>query len=454
MKLEEKLVNFVHESRFEDMPAAQILLMKQVLINALGAIIAGAETPGCPEAVAQAREWGGKEEATILVYGDRVSAGNAAFANAFIARALVLDEAMVGGLHVGGSAVPAALATAELVGGCNGRDLLTALAVGFELACRMHLATVYNGFDATGVCVVFGATAVAGRLLSLTRDQLWNALGHALNRAGGSWQGTIDGSIAARVLQGTAAQGGIANAQLAKRGITGPVNFLEGIYGYFHLFAGDKYDSEMVGGELGTRFDLSKIFLKKYPSCGTTNASIDAIFSLMEEEGVTPDNVAEINVRVTPFTFNLTGKPFSYGDNPRVSAMYSIQYCVANTLVRKKCRLRHFDETRVKAYELIELINKIHVFANPSWDETKQLVSDMEVRLTDGTVHQRYVEFPKGTAENPLTSDDLLEKFMDCLSYGGNKLSPAKSDQLIALVDRLEVVEDIQDLIPFLTDQG
>ena len=450
MELEEKLVNYVSKTRFEDIPPEPVRLMKDVLLNALGAIIAGATVPGCPEAVEQAREWGGREEATILMHGGRVSAANAAFANGFMARALVLDEAMVGGLHVGGSAVPAALAIAELVGGCTGREFLAALVTGFELACRMHLATVYNGFDATGVCVIFGSTAVAGRLLGLTREQLWNALGHAFNRAGGSWQGTIDGSIAARVLQGTAAQGGIASAQLAGRGITGPVNFLQGVYGYFHLFAQDAYDPEAVGGDLGKRFELSKIFLKKYPSCGTTNASIDAVFSLMEEKGVTPENIAEISVRVTPFTYNLTGKPFAYGENPRVSAMYSIQYCVANALLRKDCKLRHFDETWVKKPELMEIINKVHVFADPAWDETRQLASEMEVRMKDGTVFHKHVEFPRGTAENPLTNEDLLEKFRDCVSYGGGKLSQSRVDELISLVEGLEDVKDVRGLIPLL----
>jgi 2-methylcitrate dehydratase PrpD len=450
MELERKLVTYVSDARFEDIPPDVVRLMKDVILNVLGAIIAGADVPGCPEAVDQCREWGGKQEATILVHGDRISSINAAFANGFMARALVLDEAMVGGLHVGGSAVPAALAAAEKSGGCTGREFVAALVAGFELASRMHLATVYNGFDATGVCVIFGSTVAAGRLLGLSRDQMWNALGHAFNKAGGSWQGTIDGSIAARVLQGTAAQGGITSAQLAKRGITGPVNFLQGVYGYFHLFAGDSYDPEAVGGDLGKRFDLSKLFLKKYPSCGTTNSSIDAIFTMMKDEGVRPENVDEIRVRVTPFTHNLTGKPFDYGDNPRVSAMYSIQYCVANALVRKDCKLRHFDESFVKDPELIDVIRKVKVFADPEWDETRQLAAEMEVVMKDGKILHRHVEFPRGTAENPLTREDLLEKFRDCVSYGRGTLSQSQVDELISMVFGLEEVKDIRGLIPLI----
>ena len=222
MELEKKLVNYVLEPRFEELPSKMVRLMKDVVLNVFGAIVAGATVPACPEAVQQAIQWGGKAEATILVYGNRVSAPNAAFANGFMARALVLDEAMVGGLHTGGSAIPAALAAAETAGGCTGKEFLASLVTATELASRLHLSTFYNGFDATGVCVIFAATAAAARIMGLGREEMWHALGHAFNRSGGSWQGTIDGSVAARVLQGTSAQGGIASAQLARKGISGP----------------------------------------------------------------------------------------------------------------------------------------------------------------------------------------------------------------------------------------
>jgi 2-methylcitrate dehydratase PrpD len=450
MELEKKLTDYVFSLKFDDIPPKPVRLMKDVLLNVLGGTIAGAHAPGCPQAVEQAREWGGNEEATILVHGGKVSAGNAAFANGFMARALALDEAMVGGLHAGGSAIPAGLAAAESIGGCTGKEFIASLVAGFELASRMHLASKYNGFDATGACVVFASTVVAARLFELTKEQLWNALGHALNMAGGSWQGTIDGSIAARVLQGTAAQGGLVNAQLARRGITGPINFLQGTFGYFHLFSADQYNAEAVGEDLGTRFELSKIFLKKYPTCGTTNASIFAILSLMNEKGVTAENLEEIKVRVTPFTYDLTGKPFQYGDNPRVSAMYSIQYCIANALVRGTCKLRDFDEESVRKPELIAIIDKVRVYAEPAWDETRQLASEVVVTMKDGTIYRKHVESPPGTAGNPLTKEDLLDKFADCVDYGGKGLSRANIDLLVTMIDGLEDIGDVRSLIPLL----
>jgi len=450
MELEKKFVEYVVGAQFEDIPRQPISMIKDVILNAFGAIISGATVQGCPEAVKQCKEWGGKKEATILIHGGQVPAHNAAFANSFMARAVGVDEAMVPGLHTGGSSVPTGLAVAELVGGCSGKDFLAALTVGTEISARLNSSTNYNGFDPTGVCAIFASTAIAGRILGLSVEQMWNALGHAFNRSGGSFQGTIDGSIAARVLQATASQGGIISAQLAKRGITGPRNFLEGVYGYFHLYAGDQYDPEAIVGELGGRFELSKTFMKKYPSCGTTNPSLDAIFDLMEEKGITPEELEEIRVTVTPSTYNLTGKPFEYGDNPRISAMYSIQYCVANALLRKSCKLRHFDEPMVREPEIMEIIKKIHVKPDPALDKRNQLATEMEVRMRDGTVYQKSVDFARGMPERPLIKEELMDKFHDCVSFGGKPLPKSNIKRIMSLVDGLEKTKDVRSLIPLL----
>ena len=453
MDIEKKFIEYVVNVKYDDIPQKTVDLAKDVTLSVLGAIIGGATATGCPEVVEQTREWGGKEQATILIYGVKVPAYNAAFTNSFMARALAVDDAMLPGIHIGGTSVPTALAVVELVGGCGGKDFLTAIVVGTEVAARINFATVYDGFDPTGVCAVLAAAAIAGKILGLNSEQMWNALGHAFNSSGGSFQGTIDGSVAARVLQGNASQSGIISAQLAQRGITGPRNFLEGVYGYFHLYARDEYNPEAVAGELGKRFEMNKTMLKKYPSCGTTQASIDAIFSLMEEKGVTPEQVAEIKVTVTPFTYNLVGKPFEYGDNPRISAMYSIQYCVANALFRRSCIVRHFDESLVREPKIKELIDKIRVFPEPALDKRNLFATDMEVRMRDGAVYQKTVDFPRGVSENPLTKDEVMDKFRDCISYAGKLLPQKNINRIISIVSELEDVKDVRDLIPLLISQ-
>lgn len=454
METEKKVVEYVVGATYEDMPKKAKALMKAIILNAVGAIIAGATLEGCPEAVEICREWGGEEESTILIHGGKVSTANAAFANSFMARAIGVDEAMLPGIHIGGSSIPTALAVAELIGGCSGKDFLASLIAGTEVAARINFASDYDRFDPTGVCAVFGTAAIAGRMLHLDSIQMWNALGHAFNSSGGSWQGTVDGSVAARVLQGDASRWGIYSAQLAKKGITGPINFLEGFYGYFNLFARGKWDPEAVAGQFGERYDFYKTFIKKHPSCGTTNSTIDAVFELREEEGIAPEDVEKITVRVTPFTYNFTGRPFEYGDNPRISAMYSIQYCVADALLRKSCKLTHFDEDCVREPQLLELIKRVEPVADPSLDHLTDIGSLMEVRMKDGRVYKKLVEFPKGTLQNPLTKEELVAKFKDCASYGARSFSEENVERILSMVFGLEEVDDVRGFIPLLVNHG
>lgn len=169
METEKKLAEYVAGTRFDDLPAEPIDTMKNVILTVLGTTIAGATAEGCEALVDQVKEWGGRKEATILIHGGKVPACNAAFVNGTMARALDFCDAMLPGMHVGSSSVPAALAAAELVGGCTGKEFLTALVLGTELAARINSVSIYDGFDPTGICSIFATSAIAGRILQFLR---------------------------------------------------------------------------------------------------------------------------------------------------------------------------------------------------------------------------------------------------------------------------------------------
>ncbi|HUL30400.1 MAG TPA: MmgE/PrpD family protein, partial [Thermodesulfobacteriota bacterium] len=336
MELEKVLSEYVSDSTFEDLPKAPVDTIKKMILTILGTTVAGAMAEGCEAVVHQVKQWGGKDEATILIHGGRVPAYNAAFANSVMARALDFCDGMVPGIHLGASCVPTALAAAELAGGCNGKELLTAITVGCEVSARLNLTgTAYNGFDPTGVCTIFATAAITGKILGLDSKKMWNVLSLAFNRSGGSFQSNIDGSLAVRLIQGFVSQSGVICAQLAQQGLTGPQNFLEGVYGYFHLYAKDQYSSQGIIDGLGEKFKMDNLLFKKYPSCGGTLASTDAIIKLMEINQFIPEEIDKIIVRVTPAVYNLTGHSFKIGENPKVNAQFNIQYCVANVLLRK-----------------------------------------------------------------------------------------------------------------------
>lgn len=223
-------------------------------------------------------------------------------------RALDFCDAMAPGLHIGSSLIPAALAAVELAGGCSGRDFLSALLIGAEVASRMNLAeTDYDGADPTGVAGVFGATAAVARILGLDRQQTLHSLALAFNRAAGSFQSNIDGSLAVRLIQGWVAETGVTCAQLAQRGITGPGRFLSGVYGYAHQFArGLRKADEFVEG-LGEQWQVMSTVFKKYPSCGLTQGVTELALRARKELNIGPGNAGRIEVRLPPYAFRLVG---------------------------------------------------------------------------------------------------------------------------------------------------
>lgn len=301
---ERMLAKFVRELEYEQIPEDTVAVMKRLLLTVVGTGVAGASEEGCLELREMLVDRGGKPEATVLVFGDKLPATSAAQINGAMCRALDYCDGMVPGLHIGSSLIPAALAAAELRGKCSGREFITALIVGAEVGSRLNLtADEYDGFDPTGVAGVYAATATAARLLGLDEEQVLNALALAFNRCGGSFQCNVDGTLAVRLIQGWVADSGVTCALLAKKGMTGPANFINGVYGYLHLFARDKHDPNAITSELGKTYLFKELLFKSYPSCGCTLAPTDLALQILKENNLTPERVASAEIRLTPYAY-------------------------------------------------------------------------------------------------------------------------------------------------------
>lgn len=452
MKIEQKLIEFISDSEFNDLPEKSVNIVKYIVLGITGTVVAGSSSDESLALIDYIREWGGKQESTILVYGNQVPGHAAALANGTMAQALDYDDAVVPGVHIGCVAVPAALAAAEIAGGCNGRDFLTALVAGIEIANRINMVNLhsfYGGFHGTGICGTLAATAAAGRILGINSTQMWNALGLALNKMGGSGQNNIEGAQAVSLVAGFAAESGILCAQLAQKGITGPQEFIEGSCGWLKMFGTDKLDPEKVTGELGTRFELNRTLFKKHPSCGLTQTSTEGILDLVREKGITVEDVDKINIRVGPFAHTVVGH-FHIGDSPRVNAQFSVPYCVASALLRKNSSLRFFEESFIREPVIEEVIKKISVIPDPEIEKREQRAMEMDVYTRQGKVYHKRIDIPRGSPGNEMTREEHLARFRECTAYGNRPLSPGKTEKVISFVDNLESANNICDLIPLL----
>ena len=125
-----------------------------------------------------------------------------------------------------------------------------------------------------------------------------------------------------------------------QRGFTGPVNFIEGRYGFTHLYARGLCSPAAFVDGLGDEWRLTQFMFKRFPSCGVTQGVTQQALDVAAELDLRPDDVARVTVRMPPYSHRLVGNPFSPGANPRVSAQFSVQYCVANAIARARCDAR------------------------------------------------------------------------------------------------------------------
>ncbi|MEM2320871.1 MAG: MmgE/PrpD family protein [Candidatus Bathyarchaeia archaeon] len=438
--------------QFNDLPPDVVEFSKLCILDSIGVLVAGFDSLGCRTAVELAKEWGGKPESTILRYGVKAPCPAAAFANSIFARALDFDSAARPGLHLNASTIPTAFAVGEMLGS-SGKEVITSIAVGEDLALRINRTTnygiTYGGFDPTGICGVFATATVAGKLLESNEEEMHNALGIAFNRAAGSFQNNVDGCLAIRYVQGFTASSGIISAILAKKGVTGPVNVLEGVYGYYNLFSRGKYDRSAVLEKLGKEFLAPRYTIfKRWPSCGATLSPIDGALELKEEYKISAEDVNEVVVIVGPYAYNLAGQPFKDAADPKVKSQFNVQYGVANVLVRGRPKLEHYTEKYIFDAKIQNFLPKVKVVEDKSIDT--EFKAEVHVKLKSGKIYRKLCGPPKGHPENPITREDVIVKFHGCVGFSSKPLFDTTIKDILEKVLNLEKVDNIKEIISLL----
>lgn len=448
---EYELSDFITRLQTAEIPVIALNTARRVLIACAGTGIAGAGEEGIAQLHQLLQQRGGAEEARTLVFGGKLPAHAAAQFNGTLCRALDYCDALAPGAHIGSSVVPAALAAAELAGGCSGTELLSALVVGCEMGARLNLTeSMYDGFDPTGIAVVFASTAAVARILKLPTKQTMSALGLAFNRCGGSFQSNIDGALAVRVIQGWVAQTGVECVQLAQAGITGPENFLSGSYGYAHLFGRDRLDPHDITAALGQEWRMNDITFKKYPSCGATQGMTELTLQLADEFQLVPEKVEQVRVTLNPYCHRLVGNAFRLGDNPRVNAQFSAQFCVANALVRKASRLQHFTPGEVVNPDVQDFIGRVSCTGDPALDDRGHSAVDLAITTNEGEIHECKLDVAPGFPGNELTDEDHATRFNDCMHYAAYPLPDSRTSAFLEAVQGLDTLADARTLVDCL----
>lgn len=458
MSIIAELTRNVLETPFEAFDSTTIDRAKNRIIDVVGCLIGGANGPGCSMLIDLVREWGGKKESTILVHGGKVPAQNAALVNCVMARSYDFEptgayvENKSTPAHLSGTTGPTAITVAEQKA-ASGKELLTALVLGDDLASRITAASQLNidsGFDCTGTVNAFGATAIAGRLWGLNEHQMLNAFGIVLNQLAGSFQNIFDGVHSFKLPQGLAARAAIFSVALASKGFTGIKDPLLSKYGYFALYC-KTYQLEVLTKDLGKKF-YADYTCKPYPCCRSNHAAIECVLEINRVNNIKPEDIDEIVVDITPTALDFAvGQPFKIRDIPQIDASFNLQYTVASALLRKDVKLEHFTEEFVRNPQITELINKIRL--TPAMPLDKPLGARVRIKMKQGNEYEKKVDMPRGNGIfTPLTTADMRTKYFDNVAFS-QTISRDNAEKLLGLIERIEEVDNINKIIKLLVAQ-
>lgn len=454
------LAAFVAGLSYTDLGDAVVDATKANILDTLVCAVAGSTAPAVSEVRALVEEWAGSEQADAWVFGGRYPAHHAAWLNSAISHARDYDDTHDAAiLHAGISCVPAAIAAAQMAGGVDGKNLITAVAAGLEVITRLGTAIevdiVESGFIYSSLLGYFGATAAAGRALGLNELQMWDAFGIVYSSVAGNHQVTRDASLMKRLQPGLAAQAAVVAVQLAARGVKGAREVFEGADGFNRIYLNDRVDVDIAREGLGSRFELLNLSYKPYPCCRDTHSAIDATLETRGATRRSTADIARIRVGVTGPGYQMVCVPEAVRLAPTtiVEAQFSIPYTVAAAWIDGSVGMRHFTQEGITRRDVLELALKVAPYVDDEIHaEWHRFVTPARVivEFTDGTSVESRIDYAKGHPKNPMTDDERLAKARDCVTFAARPLIEGAADQLREVVARLDTLGNSSALTELL----
>ncbi len=458
--LADQLARFAAETTFDRLPAEVSASVKERVLDTVGICLA-ASAQHLGDGVADLVDtWGGREEAALVARAGRYPAPQAALYNGTLAHSLDFDDTHLPSvLHPSASIVPAALALSEATRR-PGSDAVAATAIGIEVTVRVgmggYLEDAGNvfferGWHATSICGTLGTAVAGAKLLGLGVEGIRDALGIAASMAGGVIEANRAGGTVKRLHCGWAAHAGLTAALLAQRGYTGPASVLEGRFGFFEAFLGGYFDPSAVVEGLGDQWEVPGIFFKPYPANHYTHAGIDAARAIRFKHEIDPDQIERIDLGAAAAALRTIGEPREEKIRPRSGyhAQFSGPFTVATALLGGGGLGVFFDDfTDEKARDprLLDLAAKVHTHADEECDRVfpRQFPAVLRVTMKDGAIFEERVMHNRGGPANPLSEDELQQKFA---ANASRTLTSAQADRLVDAIGSLDRAAGVGELL-------
>jgi 2-methylcitrate dehydratase PrpD len=442
------LSTYMSEAGTRPLPAAVVEKTKHMILDTLAAAISGAQLPPGRFAIQFARTYGGEKIATVAASTVVCGPIEAALANGMLAHADETDDTHpLSQSHPGCSVVPAALAVGEKRD-IDGQRFMRAVALGYDIGPRFtatlgklqYMAATHRSTHA--LAGTFGSAAAAGCAASLNPQQMRWLLSYTAQLASGiaTWQRDTEHVEKAFDFGGMPAKNGVTAALLVEAGGSGVDDVLSGADNFFQAFA-PRNDPSMVVDQLGERYEITRTNVKKWTVGSPIQAPLDALEILMKKHRFEPDQVKQIVVRVATNEARIV--------NNREIPDICLQHMCAVMLLDKTVTFKSAHELpRMTDPAVLRQRGKVQLVPDQALEDfMPRRAAIVEVTLTDGNTVSERVDDVRGTAENPMSRDEIIAKARDLITP---VLGAATFGKLVDRIFDLERLKSVRELRPLL----
>lgn len=449
------IVEFLRNTQFKDLPADVIELGKKSILDGLGLALAGARAENGKIFRKYAASLGLPDRgSTVMGTKSKLTPRFAAFANALAIHVEDFDDTQLAvakdrvyGLltHPTAPVLPPLLALSE-GGATRARDFLVAYHLGVEVECKIAEAIsprhYQDGFHSTGTVGVYGSTSACAKLRNFTDEQMARSFGIAASQGAGLREnfGTMMKSFHAA----HAAEVGIFSTDLAAMGWTGAPQILEADRGFFRAFGG-AYDPAAIFHKLGKPWTFADpgVSIKPYPCGSLTHPGMTEMERLIRTEKIKAADVDFVEVGTNK---NIPNALIHHHPKDNLQAKFSMEFCMAILLVDGKAGLREFTDAVVNRPDVQAMIDRIRFGTDPVAEAAgyDKMTTIIKIHLKDGRVISGRADFGKGSPSNPMSYDEVAEKFQGCAEYA--EWPTDRTRKIVEIVKNLESLDDMRTL--------
>jgi 2-methylcitrate dehydratase PrpD len=446
---------FVVNTQYSDLPPDVVELGKKSILDGLGLALAGSRAETGKLATQYVESLGCcRRDSTVIGTSHKFPLRFAAFANGVAIHADDFDDTQLAtqkdrvyGLlvHPTVSVLPAVLGAAEMTL-TTGKELMLAYHLGVEVECKVAEAiaprSYVDGFHSTGTCGVLGSAAGSAKMRQFDVAHTVRAFGIAASHSAGLRENF--GTMTKPFQAGHAAESGIVAADFSQIGWTSADAILEAERGFFHAYGGG-YNPDVYIGKLGKpwTFENPGVSIKPFPSGSLTHPGMTEMLRLIRTNGIRADEIEKVDVGTNHSNVNALMR---HHPTNGLEAKFSMEYCMAVLLVHGKAGLGEFTDAAVNEPAAQEMLKRVHFYTDPEAEAAgyDKMTTIINIHLKNGRTIGGRADFGKGSPANPMTYQEVADKFRQCADYA--HWSETKAEQIIDFVEGLENASDIRKL--------